>query len=62
MASEKQTKAIDLSHHLSVVSRARITSPLKGLGKYMEDPNMIALARGECLAQVNTRSRSDLKT
>lgn len=46
MASEKQTKAIDLSHHLSVLSRARVTSPLKGLAKYMGNPNMIALAGG----------------
>ncbi|PSR73704.1 hypothetical protein PHLCEN_2v10623 [Hermanssonia centrifuga] len=46
MASEKQQKAIDLSHHLSDLSRARLVSPLKGLAKYMGNPNLIALAGG----------------
>ena len=47
MASEKQNKAIDLSHHLSDVSKARLVSPLKGLAKYMGNPNLITLAGGE---------------
>ncbi|PCH40915.1 PLP-dependent transferase [Wolfiporia cocos MD-104 SS10] len=46
MASEKQQKAIDLSHHLSDLSRARITSPLKGLAKYYGRPGLISLAGG----------------
>ncbi|KIP08349.1 hypothetical protein PHLGIDRAFT_18957 [Phlebiopsis gigantea 11061_1 CR5-6] len=46
MASEKQNKAIDLSHHLSDLSRRRQVSPLKGLAKYMGNPNLIALAGG----------------
>lgn len=46
MASEKRQKAIDLSHHLSYVSRARTTSPLKGLSKYMGRPGLISLAGG----------------
>ncbi|KAF8915874.1 pyridoxal phosphate-dependent transferase [Mucidula mucida] len=36
MYSEKQADAIDLSHHLSDVSKARLVSPLKGLQKYMK--------------------------
>ncbi|TFY57906.1 hypothetical protein EVJ58_g6740 [Rhodofomes roseus] len=46
MASEKRQKAIDLSHHLSDISRARETSPLKGLGKYFGRPGLISLAGG----------------
>ncbi|EPS98782.1 hypothetical protein FOMPIDRAFT_1024508 [Fomitopsis schrenkii] len=46
MAPEKRQKAIDLSHHLSDVSRARQTSPLKGLGKYNGRPGLISLAGG----------------
>lgn len=46
MTLEKQQKAIDLSHHLSDLSRRRQVSPLKGLAKYMGNPNLIALAGG----------------
>ncbi|KZT71526.1 PLP-dependent transferase [Daedalea quercina L-15889] len=46
MASEKRQKAIDLSHHLSDVSRARETSPLKGLSKFLGKPGLIVLAGG----------------
>jgi aromatic amino acid aminotransferase I / 2-aminoadipate transaminase len=46
MVSEKQNKAIDLSHHLSNLAVRRQVSPLKGLAKYMGNPNMIALAGG----------------
>lgn len=46
MAQEKQQKAIDLSHHLSDLSRRRTVSPLKGLAKYMGKPGVIALAGG----------------
>ncbi|KIJ57164.1 hypothetical protein M422DRAFT_57580 [Sphaerobolus stellatus SS14] len=46
---EKQAyspKAIDLSHHLSDISKARKLSPLKGLQKYAQKPGMIQLAGG----------------
>ncbi|TFK55669.1 PLP-dependent transferase [Heliocybe sulcata] len=46
MSNEKLPIAVDLSHHLSEVSKARRTSPLKGLAKYMERPGVIALAGG----------------
>ncbi|KAA1477299.1 PLP-dependent transferase [Dentipellis sp. KUC8613] len=45
MTPEKRSKAIDLSHHLSDVSRARQLSPLKGLQKYFTG-NAIPLAGG----------------
>ena len=45
--SEKPSKAIDLSHHLSDVSRARGLSPLKGLARYFDRPGLISLAGGE---------------
>lgn len=51
MASEKRQDAIDLSHHLSEVSKARATSPLKGLQKYMNKPGLISLAGGQCPLQ-----------
>nr|GAT55950.1 predicted protein [Mycena chlorophos] len=38
--------AIDLSHHLSDVSRARETSPLKLFQKYFNKPGLIGLAGG----------------
>lgn len=43
---EKLPKAIDLSHHLSELSKARQTSPLKGLAKYFGQPGIISLAGG----------------
>lgn len=43
---EKRQKAIDLSHHLSDVARARATSPLKGLARYFGRPGLITLAGG----------------
>jgi len=46
MLSEKRGDAIDLSHHLSNVARARQTSPLKGLQKWMGKPGLISLAGG----------------
>ncbi|KAI0082536.1 PLP-dependent transferase [Panus rudis PR-1116 ss-1] len=46
MESEKFSKAIDLSHHLSELSRARRDSPLKSLAKYMGKPGLISLAGG----------------
>ncbi|RDB22762.1 Aromatic amino acid aminotransferase C56E4.03 [Hypsizygus marmoreus] len=46
MPQEKLSDAIDLSHHLSHVSQARITSPLKGLQKYFGKPGIISLAGG----------------
>ncbi|KAF8897502.1 pyridoxal phosphate-dependent transferase [Infundibulicybe gibba] len=38
--------AIDLSHHLSTLSRARGLSPLKGLQRYFGKPGIISLAGG----------------
>ncbi|KAK0453901.1 pyridoxal phosphate-dependent transferase [Armillaria borealis] len=46
MYSEKVPEAIDLSHHLSEVSKARAISPLKGLQKYMTKPGLITMAGG----------------
>ncbi|KAH9947220.1 pyridoxal phosphate-dependent transferase [Amylocystis lapponica] len=47
MSLEKYQKALDLSHHLSDVSRARQTSPLKGLQPRDIDPSkLINLAGG----------------
>lgn len=46
MAQEKREKAIDLSHHLSELSKKRQTSPLKGLAKYFGRPGLISLAGG----------------
>lgn len=44
--SEKLLKAIDLSHHLSDLAKARQVSPLKGLAKYFGKPGLISLAGG----------------
>ncbi|GAA6009684.1 aminotransferase-like domain-containing protein [Rhodotorula paludigena] len=38
--------AADLSHHLSDLAKARITSPLKAMYKYMQRPGMLMLAGG----------------
>ncbi|THH17418.1 hypothetical protein EW146_g3385 [Bondarzewia mesenterica] len=46
MATEKWSKSIDLSHHLSDLANARTMSPLKGLQKYFGRENMIAFAGG----------------
>lgn len=45
-SAPSQGKAIDLSHHLSKVSRERKLSPLKGLQKYFGKPGIISLAGG----------------
>jgi len=39
--------AIDLSHHLSEISKSRGLSPLKGLQKYFGKPGMLSLAGGQ---------------
>jgi hypothetical protein len=40
--------AIDLSHHLSDLAKARAVSPLKGMFKYIEkNPDIISVAGGE---------------
>ncbi|KAH8118799.1 PLP-dependent transferase [Phellopilus nigrolimitatus] len=44
--NEKLPKALDLSHHLSALSRARQPSPLKGLAKYFGQPGIISLSGG----------------
>lgn len=46
--NESKPKAIDLSHHLSNVSKARKTSPLKGLQRYLGKEGMVQMAGGEC--------------
>jgi aromatic amino acid aminotransferase I len=46
MAYEKRQKAIDLQHHISDFSRARVASPLKGLQKYYK-PGSYMLAGGQ---------------
>jgi hypothetical protein len=47
--------AVDLWHHLNVLSRSRKTSPLKEIIKYMAQDGMISLAGGEkrCLCYAN---------
>ncbi|KAL4255461.1 Class-I pyridoxal-phosphate-dependent aminotransferase-like protein, partial [Pleurotus pulmonarius] len=44
--NEPKPKAIDLSHHLSNVSKARKTSPLKGLQRYLGKEGMVQMAGG----------------
>jgi len=39
-------EAIDLSHHLSELSKSRDVSPLKGLHKYFEKPGLLSLVGG----------------
>ncbi|KIK93495.1 hypothetical protein PAXRUDRAFT_144943 [Paxillus rubicundulus Ve08.2h10] len=46
MGPEKPPKPVDLSHHLSELSKARGISPLKGLQKYFGRPGLITLAGG----------------
>ncbi len=53
--NEKLPKAIDLSHHLSELSKARETSPLKGLAKYYGKPGLISLAGGMYLYLMRLR-------
>ena len=43
---EKLPEAIDLSHHLSELAKARQLSPLKGLARYFGKPGIISLAGG----------------
>ncbi|KAL4255497.1 Class-I pyridoxal-phosphate-dependent aminotransferase-like protein [Pleurotus pulmonarius] len=44
--NEDKPKAIDLSHHLSNVSKARKTSPLKGLQRYAGKEGVVQMAGG----------------
>ncbi|KAJ7095348.1 pyridoxal phosphate-dependent transferase [Mycena belliarum] len=44
--SSFKPEAIDLSHHLSDLAKARQTSPLKGLQKYLGKPGLLMLAGG----------------
>ncbi|KAG5637783.1 hypothetical protein H0H81_003284 [Sphagnurus paluster] len=46
MSQNAGLQAMDLSHHLSNIARARTTSPLKGLQEYFGRPGMISLAGG----------------
>jgi len=43
---KEERKAIDLSHHLSELSKARPVSPLKGLARYLGKPGLVMLAGG----------------
>ncbi|KAK4051762.1 hypothetical protein OIO90_004586 [Microbotryomycetes sp. JL221] len=45
-ACHSKPDAIDLSHHLSSQSRARLASPLKGMYKYFGKPGMLMFAGG----------------
>lgn len=38
--------AVDVSHHLSDVAKARLISPLKNLAKYINQPNLLSVAGG----------------
>lgn len=42
--------AVDLSHHLNSLSKARQPSPLKFLFKYAAIPNLLSFAGGELLS------------
>ena len=44
--NEKLPKAIDFSHHLSELSKARQQSPLKSLARYFGKPGILSLAGG----------------
>ncbi|KAJ8701767.1 hypothetical protein PTI98_000520 [Pleurotus ostreatus] len=44
--NKEKPKAIDLSHHLSNVSKARKTSPLKGLQRYSGKEGVVQMAGG----------------
>ncbi|KAH7107058.1 PLP-dependent transferase [Auriculariales sp. MPI-PUGE-AT-0066] len=44
--AQTHQRALDHSHHLSLLSRSRTGSPLKGLAKYWGQPNIISLAGG----------------
>ena len=46
MSSEKRTKAVDLSHHISDYARRYVPSPLKGLQKHFRE-DLITFAGGE---------------
>ena len=46
MAYEKRQKAIDLQHHISDFARARVTTPLKRLQKYIQ-PGTYMLGGGQ---------------
>jgi hypothetical protein len=43
---QKLPKAVDLSHHLTLLARSRQANALKGLYQYAGVPGMIALAGG----------------
>ncbi|GAA5940792.1 hypothetical protein JCM1841_004720 [Sporobolomyces salmonicolor] len=45
-ASDRLPEAIDLSHHLSLLARSRVQSPLKGMYKYFSRPGILMLAGG----------------
>ncbi|GAA5871437.1 hypothetical protein JCM1840_002894 [Sporobolomyces johnsonii] len=46
MSSDHLPEAIDLSHHLSLLARSRVQSPLKGMYKYFARPGILMLAGG----------------
>ncbi|GAA5893063.1 hypothetical protein JCM5296_003062 [Sporobolomyces johnsonii] len=46
MSFDHLPEAIDLSHHLSLLARSRVQSPLKGMYKYFARPGILMLAGG----------------
>ncbi|KPV72309.1 uncharacterized protein RHOBADRAFT_55794 [Rhodotorula graminis WP1] len=46
LAGDARPDAVDLSHHLSDMAKSRLTSPLKSLYGYMQQPGMLLLAGG----------------
>jgi hypothetical protein len=46
-------KAIDLSHHLSELAKARAPSPLKTFYKFYGRPGLLALAGGAFQTELN---------
>lgn len=43
---KEERKAIDMSHHLSELSKARPVSPLKGLARYFGKPGILMFGGG----------------
>ena len=50
--------AVDLTHHLSELSKRRQTSPLKGLQKYFMKPGTLQLAGGASSSALSLRAEA----
>jgi aromatic amino acid aminotransferase I len=57
MSSERPI-ALDLSHHLSDIARARVSSPLKVFQRYWSKPGVISLAGGQCAFTIHAFIRT----